>query len=98
MTSLVTTDEARRHLHLTESNMEDADVAADVADKMLQATDVVIDFIKRPDHEWTDETAPPVIKAAILTMLGRLFEDREDAGIPENVKDMLWRYRDPALA
>jgi hypothetical protein len=98
MTSLVTTDEARRHLRLTESNMEDEDIAADVADKMVQATGIVVDFLKQPEHEWTAETVPATIKAAILIVLGRIYEDREDASIPENVKDMLWRNRDPALA
>lgn len=98
MAALVTIEEARRHLKLTTSNMADADVAADVADKAEAATDIVIDYIKQPDHEWTDADAPALIKAAVLLVLGDLFDNREAATISDPVKNLLHRYRDPALA
>jgi hypothetical protein len=97
--SLVTLDEARRHLQLTPSNMSDTDIAANVTDKSNAATDIVIDYIKRPDHEWTDADAPPLVKAAILLVLGAIFDDREGGDpLSDAVKSILHRYRDPALA
>lgn len=99
MAALVTTAEAQRHLRLTDTDMEDEATAADVALKAEAASYIVIDYIKRPDHEWTDSDAPFLIKAAILLVLGALFEDREGGNpISEAVQSVLWRYRDPALA
>jgi hypothetical protein len=99
MAALVTLEEARRHLRLTPSNMEDADVAADVAGKAEAATDIVIDYIKKPAHGWTHDTAPWRAKAAILLVLGALFDDREGGDpLSEAVKSLLHRLRDPALA
>jgi hypothetical protein len=99
MDALVTVDEARRHLRLTASNMEDADVAADVASKAQAATEIVIDYLKRPDHGWTEETTPFMVKSAILLVLGALFDDREGGDpLSDAVKSLLWRSRDPTLA
>jgi len=67
-----------------------------------QAQAIVIDFIKRPQHGWTQETVPAHVAAAILHVLKRLYDDRagelEGGPLPDHVKDMLWRERDPALA
>lgn len=67
-----------------------------------QATDLVIGYIKRPDHGWTVDTVPPRIEAAILHVLKRLYDDRagelEGGALPQHVKDMLRRDRDPAIA
>jgi hypothetical protein len=93
MASLVTLIEAKAHLRVLASD-QDTDITA----KALAASDIVIDYIKRPDHEWTDADAPPLIKAAILLVLGNLFFEREGAMITDGVKSILHRYRDPALA
>lgn len=98
MAALVTTEEARRHLHLTSTDWADADTVADVTAKAEAATEMVVDYIKQPDHVWTDADAPFLIKAAILLVLGDLFENRETATISDAVKNILHRYRDPALA
>jgi hypothetical protein len=99
MLPLVTLDEARRHLRLTESNMEDSDVAADVFDKSAAATDIVIDYIKQPDHAWTDQDAPWRVKSAILLVMSALFDDREGGDpLSDAAKSLLHRLRDPALA
>jgi hypothetical protein len=98
MPALVTADEARRHLNLTESDM-DADKTADITAKAQAATDIVIDYIKRPDHGWDDATVPPLLKIAVLLVLGALADDREGgAPLSDAVKSLLHRYRDPALA
>ena len=94
MAALVTLEQARHRLRL--SAAEDYH-EPDVEMKMEQASDIVIDYIKRPDHEWTDADTPPVIQAAILEVLMRLFEGSDDP-LSSGVKSILWRYRDPALA
>ncbi|AHE56015.1 head-tail connector protein [Sphingomonas sanxanigenens] len=93
MVALVTLAEAKAHLRIL-SNDEDADIDL----KREGASDIIVDYIKRPEHGWTAETAPALVKSAVLLMLGALFADRETAEIPSGVKAILWRYRDPALA
>lgn len=67
-----------------------------------QASAIVVDFIKRPDHGWTPETLPPHVEAAIFHVLKRLYDDPagelEGGPLAPFVKDMLWRERDPAIA
>jgi hypothetical protein len=99
MAALVTTEEARTHLRLTEGDMGDADTAVTVTLYAEAATEIVIDYIKRPDHGWTDEDAPFLIKAAILLVTGALFDNREGGDpLSDAVKSLVQRYRDPALA
>lgn len=93
MAALVTLAEAKSHLRVLNSDQD-----TDIGMKAEAASDIVTDYIKRPDHEWTDADAPALIKAAILLVLGDLFNDREGAGLSEGVKAILHRYRDPALA
>ena len=98
MAALVTIDEARRHLNLTVSDMG-ADKGADIDGKAEAASEIVIDYIKRPDHGWTAETVPFHVKAAILLVLGALVADREGGDpLSDAVKGLLHRFRDPALA
>ena len=67
-----------------------------------QASAMVVDFIKRPDHGWDVDTVPKHVQAAVFHVLKRLYDDPagELAGgpMPDFVKDMLWRERDPAIA
>lgn len=71
----------------------------DLAD---EASAVVIDYIKRPDHGWDATTVPFHVKAAIRHVLMRLHEDRaaemEGGPFPAHIKSLLDRDRDPALA
>lgn len=96
--ALVSIDAARRQLNLTEDDMADADIAANVADKAEDATAIVIDYLKQPDNGWTVETVPFVVRAAILLVLGALYEGREGGDpISDAVRSLLQRLRDPAL-
>lgn len=90
--ALVTLEQARHRLRLT---ADDAFHFPDVEMKMVQATGIVVDYIKQPDHGWTAETAPPVVQAAILEVVRHLFEGAEDP-FPDSVKRVL--ERPPALA
>lgn len=100
MTALITTAAARIQLRLTESELDNADIAADVAQKAIDATGIVVDYIKQPDHGWTESTVPPPVRTAILAVLTMIYEYRGGEVDPINasVKSLLARYRDPALA
>lgn len=67
-----------------------------------QASALVVDFIKQPEHGWTVQTLPPHVQAAVFHVLKRLYDDRdgelEGGPLAPHIKDMLWRERDPAIA
>lgn len=102
MVSLVSLADAKRHLYV---DFDDHDFDIDL--KIESATEIVIDYIKRPDHGWTEEDVPPLIRAAILLVLADLYEHRgdeepqpgpADGYLDKTVTRILHRYRDPALA
>ena len=99
---LVTLAQAKEHLRITLPPGDPGD--ADLQFKLDQAEGIIRNFLKTSDDPaWTPATVPLPITAAILLMLGRLYEQRGDA--EENdaalwlaIDRMLTRYRDPALA
>ncbi|NNM75049.1 head-tail connector protein [Enterovirga aerilata] len=95
MVALISVSDAKQQL-LIEHDEQDAFLAA----KAEEATDIVIGYLKKPNHGWTEETAPPRVRSAILLVLGVLYRDREGQTNPltDAVKALLWRDRDPALA
>ena len=100
--ALVTYTDAIRHLRLEGSDPDQQDINS----KMEQATALVINYLKRPDHGWTVETDPSedyefaMVQAAIFKVIRNLDAYRgEDARDPmEGVIQMLSMLRDPALA
>lgn len=100
MTALISTAAARIQLRLTESELDNADVAADLAQKADDATGIVIDYIKNSDHGWTEQTVPAPVRTAILLVLTTIYEYRggEVDPIGPSVKSLLQRFRDPTLA
>lgn len=96
---LVTDDEARLHLRI-DGAMESPPNAVDrlLTMKILQASDIVADYIKQLDHEWDADTAPPTIKAAVLLVLNVIYDSPDQDPLTIGVKSILHRYRDPALA
>lgn len=95
MVELVKTEEAKTRLRI-----DFADDDALVAELVSEATDIIIDYLKKPDHGWTEETVPYRVKAAILLVTGSLYENREagEEVLTSNVRDLIHRDRDPALA
>ena len=101
--ALITVEQAATHLRITGSEYAD-----DLELKMAQAEALVIQYLKRPDHEWTIETEDDpeftIVQAAILEVLSNLFGDRGDRDKPtdgpltDRVKRMLSMMRDPALS
>jgi hypothetical protein len=107
----ITEEQAIAHLRL--SLLVDGNSPATIIDsdypilkeKMVQAEDIIIDYLKTIDSGWTSETIPPRIRAAMLLMLSALWDDREGVGdAGDYLKDdgpiaqLLRRSRDPALA
>ncbi|MGB3044545.1 MAG: hypothetical protein WBB98_15300 [Xanthobacteraceae bacterium] len=113
MVELVTVDQVDKALKL--------DLAADVGDssrldditmKIAQATDIVLDFIQpKPDPEWTKETVPGRVTAAVIIAVRCLLDDTEESLVmltglsgmtgpdPKNpIAALLWRLRDPSMA
>lgn len=78
----------------------------DIEWKMAQATEIVIDYLKKPDHEWTTSDVPGQVSAAIILVIRALLDGEEadllsalansDPSSP--VVALLMRLRDPALA
>lgn len=93
MVALVTLAQIKTDLRV-EGNDDDVDLTL----KLAAATEIVIDYIKRPDHGWTEPTAPFLIKAAIILVVRNLFDVENSNPITDGVKSILHRYRDPALA
>lgn len=92
--ALVTLAEAKGHLRITDTAQDD-----DIDLKRMSASAIVVDYIKRPDHGWTAETAPFLIKAAVLLVLGVIFDNRDGSeALSGATRSILERYRDPALA
>lgn len=88
------------------------DRTLDVALKIMQAQDIVLDFIQpKPVPAWTAETVPGRVSAAIIIAVNCLLDDTEEhlamlSGLsgtnpvdPKNpIAALLWRLRDPTLA
>lgn len=74
---------------------------AEMARLLADAEATVIDYLKRPDHGWTEETVPGEVRAAIVRvavlMLDQTTSDKPVQFIDEGVVALLERHRDPAL-
>lgn len=105
--SLVTLETAKSHLRIEASfTLDDADITR----KAAQASAIVIDYLKKPADMWQDTPGDPldvpaVVEAAVLLVLGALYENREGVEGAQNAqplsqaaKDLVHRFRDPALA
>lgn len=109
MPDVVTLEDAKAHLRIT-SDQDDFDLS----EKLLDATQIVIDYLTRRDatwnatmEAWTADTVPRSVRAAILVQLGELTRKRGDdptlepvtpVGLSPTVMALLMRYRDPGVA
>lgn len=99
MTALITFEQAASQLKLDDSAEQDEEVYREMDD----ATGIIIDYLKKPDHGWTVTTVPSSVRQAILLVLTDVHEhrapsDSQDLYITKAVKNLLYRQRDPALA
>ena len=105
---LVTLERAKSQEYITHSMYD-----AEVANKVVEATDIVLDYIGDRDNlrGWSiadplpdgGVAVPGVVTAAILLVFGALWEGREGAEdspepISPAVERLLRRYRDPVMA
>ena len=99
---LLTLALAKEHLRIY-----DTDHDAEVTTKMTHASFIIRDYLKsRNDPAWTYDTVPDVVQAAVMQLLGLLYEHRGDDFAPDNydantwaaIERLLMRRRDPALA
>jgi len=96
--ALVTLSEARKHVKVS-----DTDDDAELASKLAQAEAIITVYLKsQADSTWNETTTPRPVQAAVLLMLGHLYEHRgDDMGGDEAlwaaVGRLLVMYRDPAL-
>jgi hypothetical protein len=81
------------------------DRLADVELKIAQAQDAVLDYLKAGSDEWTAETVPVRVTAAIILAFQGLYDDKPDllAGLYDNertnpIVGLLQRMRNPAVA
>lgn len=91
MVALVSVDQARDRLRIDEAYAE-----ADLERMAVEATDIVLDYIKG-ERDWTEETAPPRVQASILLVMRNLYDGAEQP-LSEPAKNLVYRLRDPALA
>lgn len=80
----------------------------DLTRALEQAEDAVIDYLKNPDHGWTDTTVPARVGAAIMLVAQALYDGGDKGsdmlsglgtGDPRNpAVALLYRLRDPAIA
>lgn len=97
---------ARIKLDLDPNGQDDR--LPDLTLALVQAEDAVIDYLKNPDHEWTEMTVPPRVGAAIMLVAQALYDGGDagssmlsglGSGDPRNpAVSMLYRLRDPACA
>lgn len=90
---LVTVAEAKTYMRILGDSFD-----AEIALKLPQAQSIVIDYIERPDHGWTALTVPDLIRAAIYEVAKGMMGDGDGEPLGATVKNLLRRYRDPALA
>lgn len=106
MTMLVSLDETKNHLHIP---LASTHADEDIALKIEIASDILLDFLKLAavPEGWYTEDSPPVletpalIKGVVLLMACELYTIRESSAanvLSDEIKNILRRYRDPALA
>ena len=99
--TLVTIETAMLALHVTDPARE-----PEVQLYLEQASDAIVQYIgTQADPAWDETTAPPVVQAATLKLLGHFWKHRgddaaddHDEKIWEGISRLLMRTRDPALA
>lgn len=82
MVALVTLQQAKRHLRILHDDEDE-----DLLDKIQQASEIVIDYIQRPELEWieavgdTPSDAPFRVQSAVLMVLNIVWDNRSGGDI-----------------
>lgn len=90
---------AKEHLRVSHDQDD-----PDVFQKLLEATGIITDYLgTQADPAWNEDTTPWHVQAAVLLVLGHLYENRGndlkmDADLWGAIERLLRRSRDPAIA
>jgi hypothetical protein len=99
MTMLVTLEQAKAHLRVTDDDSND-----EIGLKATLASEIVLNYVTHADKdEWTDSSVPGSVQASVFLVLTDLWDHRgggddEEVFLSSAVKSLLRRYRDPPLA
>lgn len=81
---LISLDLAKAHLRLGDDSSQDEWVQA----KLEMALTIAEDRTNRSFSEFTQETFPPAIRAAVLLILGTLFDNESDQIVGRSVNEL----------
>ncbi len=105
--SLVSLEDAAVQLELppsiTDPSLNDP-LLPRLQEALARSEAIIIDYLKKPDHDWTEDTVPGPVSAAIILLLRDLWGDTmgtpaADFIHPDGpIARLLVRHRDPALA
>lgn len=85
MESLITLELAKAHLRLGDDTSQDELVA----EKLAMAVGIAEDMTSRQlSAEFTAETLPPAVKAAVLMILATIFDNESDQIIGRSVSEL----------
>lgn len=113
--AIVTLSEVNDALHLdleTDASANDGGRVNDVENKIAQAEDAVLDYLKNPagSEYWETDTVPDRVKAATILVVDCLLDGGEakmamlaglhgaQVDVSNPIVALLYRLRDPALA
>jgi len=84
-TELITLSLAKAHLRVGDSNHDDELIK----EKLLMAIGVAEDLTNRDFRtDYNSETLPPAIKAAVLLILGTLYDNESDQIVGRSVSEL----------
>jgi hypothetical protein len=100
---LLTIDQAKLHLRITDDEHDE-----ELEEMVPEVSEIILNYLKLPSTSWqtTDgepEDVPGAVKSAVKVAISALFENPEQNPdgpqvLSQAVKDLLHRYRDPAMA
>lgn len=102
MVKLVTLEAVKRRQRIFHDDDD-----PDLETMIEQASDIILNYINKSDPAWNDQTAPPLIQAAVLLQVGFMWANRGDADplfapadgyLDRRITSILYRYRKPVLA
>lgn len=91
--SLVSYEQAKERLRASDNE------AGDLMTMIDEASNIVLDYLKKSESDFTSGIPAPV-QTATLLVVGEIMKERESGSNPlsQGVMDILAPYRDPSMA
>lgn len=80
----ISVETAKKHLRVG----DDTSLDEMIAQYLEMAVGIASDYTNRDVASYTEETLPPAIKAAVLLILGTLFDNESDALVGRSVSQL----------